>query len=119
MTSNPKVNKFKFAWSLNDKGPVKYRNNAGLLHRENGPAVEYEDGTVCWYNNGKRHRIDGPAIEWPNGDKEWYVDDKRHRLDGPAWEYVDGTKEWFIDGKLVTETECNILFGIMRLKGLL
>lgn len=33
-----------------------------ILHREDGPAIEYEDGTNEWYINNQRHRIDGPAI---------------------------------------------------------
>ena len=43
----------------------------GKLHREDGPAVEYTDGTKCWCRNGKRHREDGPAVEYANGYKEW------------------------------------------------
>ena len=33
---------------------------------------------------GKLHRVDGPAIEYSNGTKEWYINGKRHRLDDPA-----------------------------------
>jgi hypothetical protein len=44
-------------------------------------------GTKRWYNDfGEYHRENGPAIEWVNGSKEWYIDDNRHRLDGPAVE---------------------------------
>ena len=46
------------------------------LHREDGPAIEFADGTKCWYRNGQRHREDGPAIEHANGDKYWYFRDK-------------------------------------------
>ena len=45
----------------------------GILHREDGPAVEYADGSKYWVLNGKLHREDGPAIEYVNGDKEWYL----------------------------------------------
>ena len=34
-------------------------------------------GTKFWYLNGKRHREDGPAIEWEDGDKEWSLNDKK------------------------------------------
>jgi hypothetical protein len=44
-----------------------------ILHREDGPAVEYASGSKIWYLNGKRHREDGPAIEYANGDKAWYL----------------------------------------------
>ena len=41
-----------------------------------------------WYINGKRHREDGPAIEYADGTKKWYLNDQRHREDGPACEWV-------------------------------
>jgi hypothetical protein len=55
------------------------------------------------------HRTDGPAIEYANGSKYWYVDGKLHRTDGPAVEYSDGSKEWYVDGKRLTEEEFNAL----------
>ena len=51
-----------------------YKNS--LLHREDGPAIEYMDGTKRWYKNGFLHREDGPAIEYADGKKDWYLDDK-------------------------------------------
>ena len=30
-------------------------------------------GTVSCYKNGKLHREDGPAIEYANGSKEWWL----------------------------------------------
>jgi hypothetical protein len=71
----------------------------GKLHRIDGPAIEYEDGDRYWYINGKLHRIDGPAIDHNDGHREWWVDGKLHRIDGPAIEYVNGDKEWCADGK--------------------
>jgi len=41
--------------------------NKGTLHREDGPAVIYQNGTLHWYVNNIRHRIDGPATIWWNG----------------------------------------------------
>jgi hypothetical protein len=35
---------------------VEYYNEDGKLHREDGPAAEYGDGTKEWWINGKRHR---------------------------------------------------------------
>jgi len=32
----------------------------------------YYDGTY-WFLNGKCHREDGPAIEWNDGSKEWWL----------------------------------------------
>jgi hypothetical protein len=69
------------------------------LHREDGPAVEYENGDKEWYLNGKLHREDGPAVEWTGGRKEWYLNGKRHREDGPAIEFASGVKYWYLNGK--------------------
>ena len=44
-----------------------------ILHREDGPAVEYTDGSKAWYINGQRHREDGRAIEWNDGYEAWYI----------------------------------------------
>lgn len=73
-------------WFLNDE-----------FHREDGPAVEMEDGTKEWFVYGVRHRVDGPAIECPSGYKEYIFHGKCHREDGPAREWGSGYKEWFLD----------------------
>ena len=70
----------------------------GLIHREDGPAIEYSNGTKEWYINGKRHRLDGPAIEYANGSKLWYPNGMVHREDGPAIETSNGGKSWWING---------------------
>jgi hypothetical protein len=71
-----------------------------VLHRVDGPAVEYADGTKYWFVDGKRHRIGGPAREYPGGAKYWYVDGNLHRLDGPAMVLASGNKWWYVDGRL-------------------
>jgi len=76
-----------------------------LLHREDGPAIEYTNGDKYWWLNGKLHRENGPAVEWSNGNKEWYLNNKRHREDGPAVERSDGDKYWFLNGEEVTKEE--------------
>ena len=81
-------------WYLNDK-----------LHREDGPAVKYTDGSKCWYLNGKRHREDGPAVEYADGEKLWYLNGERHRENGPAVEFVDGDKLWYLNGIEYSEEE--------------
>lgn len=47
-----------------------------LLHREDGPAVEWIDGYQEWYHHGKLHRLDGPAIVHPYGLHKWFVNNK-------------------------------------------
>jgi hypothetical protein len=71
----------------------------GQLHREDGPASEYVNGSKGWWRNGKRHRDDGPAVEYANGDKEWWRNGEPHRDDGPAIEHVDGYKAWYRNGQ--------------------
>ena len=87
----------------------KYRtywvNSNGVLHRVDGPAVEWTDGSKEWYLYGKRHRVDGPAVAWKNGIKEWFVNGKYHRVDGPAIEYRSGRKDWFINGEEFSSQE--------------
>jgi hypothetical protein len=48
-----------------------------ILHREDGPAVEWNDGSKYWRINGKTHREDGPAIEWSDGSKSWYLNGEK------------------------------------------
>ena len=31
-----------------------------------------------WWLNDKRHREDGPAIEYPDGTKEWWLNGKEY-----------------------------------------
>ena len=87
-----------------DENGTFWRFNS-KLHRKNGPAIEYADGSKQWYINDKLHREDGPAIERANGSKQWYINDKLHREDGPAVEYANGTKEWWINDEKLTKGE--------------
>jgi len=120
MSTNTKVKKFKYTWTLNDKGPIKYYNNAGELHRENGPAIENEDGSCYYFVNGLRHHEDGPACINATGTKEWWNKGKLHRIDGPAIERLNKIhNEWWVSGKKVTELEFKLLYDMMKLKGLL
>jgi hypothetical protein len=41
------------------------------------------------------HREDGPAIVFENGDEAWYLDGLMHRVDGPALKNVDGSEDWY------------------------
>ena len=79
----------------------------GLLHRLNGPAIEYANGNKYWYHNGLLHREDGPASEWNDGCKEWYQNGLKHRVDGPAIDYANGWKRWYLNGNELTEADFN------------
>lgn len=41
-----------------------HHNKEGFLHKEDGPAQVFSNGTKKWFFNGKLHREDGPAVEW-------------------------------------------------------
>ena len=99
----------KYRVEVAKDGTRRYYNNAGELHRDEGPAVEWADGSKGWFQNGQRHRIDGPAIERANGTKEWVQNGQRHRIDGVAIDYANGCKRWFINGAEMTEDEFNQL----------
>jgi hypothetical protein len=84
-------------------GTIRYYNNQGQFHNENGPAIEYIDGTKSWYVNGVRHRDDGPArVSW-TGAKFWYKNGKLHREDGPAIEYANGSNQYWYEGFHIEE----------------
>jgi len=85
-----------------DDGRVEWRFE-GLLHREDGPAVENANGDKEWWLNGKLHREDGPSIECTNGSKFWFKNDVLHRVDGPAIEFSSGCKKWFLNGESISE----------------
>ena len=55
--------------------PKIWYDSDGKWHRDDGPAVEWENVATTWYKHGKLHREDGPAVEWANGDKAYYLED--------------------------------------------
>ena len=63
----------------------------------NGP--HQSNRLTRWYLNGKLHREDGPASIWADGTKCWCYHGAFHRTDGPAIEYVDGHTSWYLHGK--------------------
>jgi len=81
-------------------GTQEWRIN-GKLHREDGPAVIYANGGQYWYKNGKWHRDDGPAVIGADGTQQWYKNGNLHREDGPAYIWADGSQEWWINDKKV------------------
>lgn len=82
-------------WFMND-----------LIHRDNGPAREWKDGTVEYFKEGKLHREDGPATIYPNGDYAYYINGKQHRVDGPSVQY-NGWVMWYRNGERLKEvTSC-------------
>lgn len=70
--------------------------------------VEVNDTCTVWRENapdGRIHRLDGPAVEYTDGTKAYMIYGKRHRLDGPAVVYSDGGETFWIDGVQLTPDE--------------
>jgi hypothetical protein len=64
---------------------VYIKGNTGhLFHREDGPAVNYNDGHIIWYYNGLKHNLNGYAELFPDGSKYWFKHGKFHNEVGPA-----------------------------------
>jgi hypothetical protein len=78
----------------------KYLLDNGQLHREDGPAVIYKDGSRRWYQNDQLHRTDGPAVEDLDGYRAWHFKGLLHREDGPALLDGDGFQAWYKHGLL-------------------
>ena len=55
-----------------------WETEEGLIHREDGPAVEFDSGTKYWLVNGLLHRLDGPAVELDSGHKEWWIEGRKY-----------------------------------------
>ncbi len=95
-----------------DNGVIEYRLPNGKFHREDGPAVDIEEGSYPqrqWWINGKKHREGGlPAVEYADGSKIYYVNDRLHREDGPAIVNIKNKarNQWWINGeKIESATE--------------
>lgn len=54
-------------------GIRRYYNHSGQLHREDGPAVIWRDGSEAWFHNGKLHRTTGPAVALTNRTTTWWI----------------------------------------------
>jgi hypothetical protein len=82
-----------------------YKKTTTILHREDDPAITYNDGEKQWWINGSLHREDGPAVIYKNGTKKWYFNGKSHREDGPAIVWSDGDIEWYLNNKQLSKEE--------------
>jgi hypothetical protein len=84
---------------VDSDGTVRYYDVVGRPHREDGPAVQYTNGSEYWYYKGTRHREGGPAIWVSENEYAWFHMGKYHREDGPALSYPDGEKAWYKYGR--------------------
>ena len=86
----------------NELGTTTWTNRAGERHREDGPAVEHEDGSEEWYQRGVLHRVGGPAVYAVEGFAAWYQHGQLHRQDGPARQWAFEADEYWVRGQQLT-----------------
>jgi len=75
-------------------------------------SIKVRAGTIIWkmvidgVMQDVLHREDGPAIEYVNGDRAYYQHNLLHRLDGPAFHHISGYGAWYYQGqRLDCETQ--------------
>jgi len=79
-----------------------YLNDEGKLHRLDGAAFEYTDGSKFWLVNGIYHRNIDPSVEYSNGDKYWSFNGEPHRVGGSFYSY---SEFWRIHNKEYTKQD--------------
>lgn len=72
-------------------GSEYWHSKDGLLHRIDGPALINKRGKF-WYLHGSRHREDGPAVEYSNGSRFWYLDNYQYRNEEEFLEEIQARK---------------------------
>ena len=56
---------------------IKWRLNGKPHSPGDIPAVICANGSKGWCQHGKPHRLTGPAVEWSNGKVEYWIEGKR------------------------------------------
>jgi hypothetical protein len=49
------------------------KDNPSIIHRDDGPAIIWDDGSEFWYSSGVNHREDGPSATYAGGTMHWHV----------------------------------------------
>jgi hypothetical protein len=75
-----------------------------IAHREDGPSViylnaGYSGGSKMWHRNGMLHRDDGPAVEFGDGRRSWYI--SGYRLTEEEFNNAPEVCSKSYDGKIV------------------
>ena len=97
---------------IDEYGTKSYYSDKELniLHREDGPAIEWSEGRKSWWFNGKRHREDGPAVEWADGSKSWWLNGIYYSKE-EFNKKMKNSKKININGKSFTVEELNNLIA--------
>jgi len=62
---------------------MKFKKEYGIIYCKDEHCSEFDNGMFSNYNTYEYykgylvHRENGPAIEWDNGDKSWYFEGKK------------------------------------------
>ncbi len=67
--------------TVDDEGIIRYYDDEGYFHREDGPAILFPNGSTFYYVHGKEHREDGPAVTFWNGIKRYCLDGEYYTKD--------------------------------------
>lgn len=76
--------------------------------------LQVRSGMCVWTVDNNFHRDDGPAVEWENGSVEWYKHGRFHREDGPAVIMAGGSRVWYLDGQRLDITSLEELRKIIK-----
>jgi len=67
--------------------------------------VEYPSGMIEYYLNGKRHREDGPAVVWDDGTIKYFINDKEITKEVKEWiienNIPEDCKDWNKSDKIL------------------
>ena len=58
-----------------DEGKVRTLEEVGSLPLKERTGCFIDGGDKYWYKEGKLHREDGPAVEYDNGQKRYWLED--------------------------------------------
>lgn len=62
---------------------ISFHDENGFYHNENGPALPalINEHRKEWWIHGKRHRENGPAVKWDDGYEAYYLNGDFHKED--------------------------------------
>ena len=104
-----------YSINYNDK-TIWFKKGTKIVHREDGPAIDFYCGNKYWVQDNKYHRIDGPAMEYSDGEKWWYYYGLCHRVDGPAAIFPSGEKEYWLNNTCYADIKTDeewIIFQVL------
>lgn len=47
-------------------------DHPNVIHRDDGPAITWDDGSRFWYYDGVNHNENGPSVIYANGQMHWH-----------------------------------------------